>query len=101
MKIRSIEIKNYAKNIGADLTGIASIDRFKNAPKGHHPKDILESCKSVIVCAKKMPEYNQEIATWICDGDLLELQESLYCLILYHTHLPNLVGLIYFIFIIS
>ena len=32
MKLTSEMIKDYAKKIGLDDVGIASIDRFKNAP---------------------------------------------------------------------
>ncbi|WP_431061998.1 epoxyqueuosine reductase [Methanobacterium sp.] len=49
------EIKDIAKNLGADLCGIASIGRFNDAPKGHHPLDIYSKCKSVIVFAKRVP----------------------------------------------
>ncbi|PKM49749.1 MAG: epoxyqueuosine reductase [Firmicutes bacterium HGW-Firmicutes-7] len=38
---------------GADLCGIASVDRFDAAPEGFHPKDVLPSCQSVVVFAKK------------------------------------------------
>lgn len=55
MTCNSKEIKEIAKKSGADLCGIASVDRFKEAPKGHHPNDIYKNCKSVIVFAKKVP----------------------------------------------
>jgi epoxyqueuosine reductase QueG len=35
-------------NWGADLVGIAPIERFANAPEGHKPTDFLPECKSVI-----------------------------------------------------
>ena len=41
--------------MGADLCGIASVDRFKDAPKGFHPIDVLPSCKSVISFACRFP----------------------------------------------
>jgi epoxyqueuosine reductase QueG len=47
------EIKKMIIGSGADLCGIASIDRFDEAPKGFHPVDVLTSCKSVIVFAKR------------------------------------------------
>jgi len=53
--MKSSEIKQILYDIGADLCGIAAIDRFEEAPEGFHPCDILPSCKSVIVFAKKMP----------------------------------------------
>lgn len=49
-KIKKIALKN-----GADLFGIASIDRFSDAPKGFHPLDIYKKTKSVIVFAKRIP----------------------------------------------
>lgn len=47
------EIKKRASEYGADLCGIASIDRFREAPKGYHPTDVLPSCQSVIVLASR------------------------------------------------
>ncbi len=55
MRYNSKEIKNIAKECGADLCGIASVDMFKEAPKGHHPIDIYKDCKSVVVFAKRVP----------------------------------------------
>jgi len=49
------DIKNIFLNLGADLCGIAPVERFKNAPEGFHPTDIYEKCNSVIVFAKKLP----------------------------------------------
>ena len=40
----SKSIKEMAFALGADLCGIASIDRFDNAPKGYHPLDVLPTC---------------------------------------------------------
>ena len=51
--MNSKEIKQIFYDLGADLCGIASIDRFTEAPQGFHPSDTLPSCKSVIVFGKK------------------------------------------------
>lgn len=51
----SSEIKSIAYDLGADICGIASPDRFNGAPKGHQPLDIYSKCKSVVVFAKKVP----------------------------------------------
>ncbi|MFX1365947.1 MAG: hypothetical protein ACFE9Y_13605, partial [Promethearchaeota archaeon] len=51
--INSNYIKNRINNLGADLCGIASVDRFKDAPKGFHPIDIFPECKSIIVFLKR------------------------------------------------
>ena len=47
--------------MGADLCGIASVNRFENAPEGYHPLDVLPSCKSVISFACRFP-----VGTLIC-----------------------------------
>lgn len=49
------KIKEIAYSLGADLCGIASIDRFSEAPKGYHPLDIFPECKSVISFACRFP----------------------------------------------
>ena len=49
-------IKEIFRGFGADICGIANIERFVNAPSGFHPKDIYEDCKSVIVFAKSIPK---------------------------------------------
>ena len=46
--IDSRQVKQVMFSLGADLCGIASIDRFGDAPKGYHPLDVMPSCKSVI-----------------------------------------------------
>lgn len=35
--------------LGADICKIAAVDRFKDAPKGFHPRDIYPECQSVVV----------------------------------------------------
>lgn len=53
--IDSKEVKDLARELGADLCGIAPVERFLNAPAGFHPTDIYENCKSVVVFAKCLP----------------------------------------------
>lgn len=48
-------VKEIMKALGADLCGIANIDRFENAPEGFHPLDVFPSCKSVISFACRFP----------------------------------------------
>ena len=50
------KIKQIILNLGADICGIANIDRFSNAPTGFTPSDIFKECKSVIVFAKRLPK---------------------------------------------
>ena len=49
-------VKEYAYSIGADLVGVANIERFSNAPIMMSPQGILPSAKSVIVCAVHHPD---------------------------------------------
>ena len=46
-------VKEMASSLGADVCGIASIDRFTEAPKGFHPNDIMPNAKSVVVFGKQ------------------------------------------------
>lgn len=49
-------VKNAAMKLGADLCGVAPVDRFSEAPKGFKPTDIFTDAKSVVVVAKRIPE---------------------------------------------
>ena len=50
MDINSKKVKEIMKSLGADLCGIASIERFSEAPEGYHPRDVMPQCKSICVC---------------------------------------------------
>lgn len=65
--INSQEVKERLYSLGADLCGIAAIDRFDQAPKGYHPLDVLPTCKSVISFACRFPR-----------GTLLSLSSAPY-----------------------
>ena len=44
------EVKDFIiKELGADLVGIAPVERFEKAPAGYKPQDILPNARSVIV----------------------------------------------------
>lgn len=45
------EVIKKAKELGADMVGIAPVERFKGAPLRMSPKGLLPSARSVIVCA--------------------------------------------------
>jgi epoxyqueuosine reductase QueG len=47
------EVKDFTLECGADLVGVASIDRFDGAPEGFHPTDVMKSTGSVITFARK------------------------------------------------
>ncbi|NPV00978.1 MAG: epoxyqueuosine reductase [Brevinematales bacterium] len=51
----SKQIKQLALDMGADLCGIASEERFAGAPEGFRPRDIYSKCRSVAVVAKRVP----------------------------------------------
>lgn len=53
MILNASEVKQMAFELGANLCGIAPINRFDDAPAGYHPRDVLNKCESVIVLAKK------------------------------------------------
>ncbi|MCX8130479.1 MAG: epoxyqueuosine reductase [Clostridia bacterium] len=52
MKISASDVKKIAAELGANLCGVAPIERFDSAPRGYHPCDVLPECQSVIVIAK-------------------------------------------------
>ena len=48
MSLTSADIKAFARAAGVGDIGIANIERFDNAPRMMHPKNIFPDCKSVI-----------------------------------------------------
>ncbi|MFC2041069.1 hypothetical protein ACFLTY_01955 [Chloroflexota bacterium] len=48
--------KEIALSKGATLAGIASVDRFEDAPAGHRPWGMLPDAASVIVIALRVPD---------------------------------------------
>lgn len=65
MAVYSKQIKEIANGLGADLCGIASIDRFGEAPAGFNPKDVLPECKSVIVMATRFTHSTLQAASTV------------------------------------
>lgn len=55
LMMKANSIKDFAKENGADLVGIAPVDRFEGAPRGHKPEDFLTGAKSVVAMAKRIP----------------------------------------------
>lgn len=53
--MNSQQVKELVISLGADLCGIAGIDRFKDAPQGYSPRDVMPSCRSVISFACRFP----------------------------------------------
>ncbi len=52
MKLTSKMVKEAAFRAGCGDVGIANIERFANAPRMMHPKNIFPDCKSVITIAQ-------------------------------------------------
>ncbi len=63
--VNSKTVKEILTSLGADLCGIAGIDRFSDAPKGFHPLDVLPTCKSVISFGCRFP-----VGTIFCNSDI-------------------------------
>ena len=53
--ITTVSVKQFALDNGAELVGVAPVERFEGAPADHHPADILPGAKSVVVCARPIP----------------------------------------------
>lgn len=56
-------IKETALRMGADLCGIAPVERFAEAPFGFGPRDILPEARSLIAFGCRIPETVFRIAT--------------------------------------
>jgi epoxyqueuosine reductase QueG len=50
----STTLKQKARELGADLAGIAPIDRFAGTPPDRHPASIFPECRSVIVLGRRI-----------------------------------------------
>lgn len=53
-------IKDFAIENGAHLFGVAPVERFAGAPRGHHPTDFLPDCQSVVVMACRILDRGLE-----------------------------------------
>lgn len=80
MLMNSVKIKITARELGADLCGIASVASFKDAPLGSRPEDIYSKCKSIVVFAKRIPPepmFAESCVpyTALCDITLRQIDE--------------------------
>ena len=57
----TLAVKEFAYRMGADLVGIANIERFDGAPIKMSPRGILPTAKSVVVCAIHHPDAAIEL----------------------------------------
>lgn len=60
------EVKELAYSLGAELCGIACLDRFAGAPEGYHPLDAWLECRSVVSFACRFPA-----AAAFCGSDVV------------------------------
>ncbi len=67
------QYKQFVLNTGADLCGIANIERFAGAPEGFHPSDIYKDCRSVIVFAKRLPRGAARVSPRIIYNHITEI----------------------------
>jgi epoxyqueuosine reductase QueG len=56
MGINVAALKQHALESGADLIGVAPAERMQGAPAGHRPVDLFPAARSLVVCAKRIPE---------------------------------------------
>jgi epoxyqueuosine reductase QueG len=78
-------IKKIARNLGADLCGIAPVESFSQAPRGFGPTDIYEDTKSIVVVARKFPEgpflSKNPIPYTVCNDTILSDIVQLTCVL--------------------
>lgn len=53
-KMNATELKSLAKQLGADLVGIAPRERWADLPPNQNPLSIMPQCQSVIVLGRKI-----------------------------------------------
>lgn len=61
--VTSREVKEILYALGAELCGVASLDRFAGAPEGYHPLDVWPDCRAVISFACRFPAAVLECST--------------------------------------
>ncbi len=61
----TLKVKELAYRLGADLVGVANIERYENAPIKMSPQGILPTARSVVVCAIHHPDAAIEL-----DGEI-------------------------------
>jgi epoxyqueuosine reductase QueG len=49
------DVRKIFMRLGADVCGVANVDRFEAAPSGFSPRDIFPDCRSVVVFGLAIP----------------------------------------------
>jgi len=65
------EVSKLLKSNGAGLVGVASVDRFEGAPRGHHPRDFIPGAKSVVSFGAPMLHFAVNWERHLRDSDLV------------------------------
>ncbi|HEX3075395.1 MAG TPA: epoxyqueuosine reductase [Lachnospiraceae bacterium] len=55
------DIRKIVLDLGADVCGFASVERFDHAPEGYHPRDSYSDCKTVVVIGLALPKGLYEV----------------------------------------
>ncbi len=55
------QVKEFVLGLGATVVGVAGVERFEGAPRGHRPGDLLGHARSVIVMGVRLLD---SIAGW-------------------------------------
>ncbi len=72
-----------AKELGSEMTGVASMDRFANAPLMHSPQGLLPTAKSVVVVGVSWLDASMELTEqelsehWDNPADACELETNM------------------------
>ncbi len=84
------EIRDLALGDGAMLFGVASVDRFEGAPRGHHPTELVKGAKTVVTIGIPMLEQVSDWDELFQDSELIPagirntmLQDYLYSVVNY------------------
>lgn len=65
------EVRELALREGAFLFGVAGVDRFEGAPRGHHPAEIVKGARTVITFAIPQVEQVSDWEEMFQDSELL------------------------------
>ena len=72
----SDEVKQFAREKGAHVVGIASVDRFAEAPRGHGPTDLLPDAQSVVVFGQRFYQTVLDCDTFGLNSELVTDKED-------------------------
>ncbi len=81
------EVISFAMNQGADLIGFASSERFRDAPRAHHPEDFISQAGTVISFGMLIPKPVLNYETLLKESELIppELREEYLQKYFYHA----------------